>query len=129
MDMEYIVEKMGLETLPKLSWLRYVNDTSVLWPHQESVQILLDDVNSTRPSIRLTMEEEINQLSFLDVLMTCTGNGFKVYVFHKPPFTGQYLNFNSHLPYSIQKMIARFLQHRAKIVKRSRNRIRIEHTF
>ena len=37
--MEYFEEMTSL----KLSmWLRYVNDTFILWPHQEDVQTLLD---------------------------------------------------------------------------------------
>lgn len=70
-----------------------------LWPQQEAVQILLCHVISIRPSIQFTMgKENNNQLAFLDVLITCIVNGFKTSVYHKPTFTKQYLNFNSHYP-------------------------------
>ena len=34
----------------------------------------------------------------------------------KPTFTGQYLNFNSHHPYTVKKRIVRCLQHQAKTI-------------
>ena len=96
--------------------LRYVDDTFILWPHQEDVQILLDHMNSIRPSIQFTTEKESNNtLPFLDFLISRTEEGFKISVYRKPTFTGQYLNFNSHHPYSIKKGIVRCLQHRAKV--------------
>ena len=70
--MEYF-EEMALESIslkPSI-WLRYVDDTFILWPHQGDVQILLDHVNSIRPLIQFTMEEESNNtLPFLDVLIS-----------------------------------------------------------
>ena len=96
-------------------WLRYVDDTFILWPHQEDVQILLDHVNSIRPSIQFTMEkEQDNKLPFLDI--TRTEQGFRSSVYRKPTFYGQYLNFNSHHPYTVKKEIVRCLQNRAKTI-------------
>ena len=37
-------------------------------------------------------------------------------MYRKPTFTGQYLNFNSHHPYTVKKGIVRCLQHRAKTI-------------
>ena len=57
--MEYFEEMaLGSTSLKPSIWLRYINDTFILWPHQEDVQILLDHVNSIRPSIQFTMEKE-----------------------------------------------------------------------
>ena len=54
---EYFEEMALGSTLQKPSmWLRYVDDTFVLWPYQEDVQTLFDHVNSIRPSIQITME-------------------------------------------------------------------------
>ena len=98
-------------------WFRYVDDTFILWLHQEDVQTLLDHVNSIRPSIQFTMEkEQDNKFPFLDVLVTRTEQGFRSSVYRKPTFTGQYLNFNSHHPYTEKKGIVRCLQHRAKTI-------------
>ena len=91
--------------------------TFILWPHQEDVQILLDLVNSIQPSIQFSMEkEQDNKLPFLDVLVTCTEQGFRSSLYHKPTFTGQSLNLNSHHPYTRKKGIVRCLQHRAKTI-------------
>ena len=37
-------------------------------------------------------------------------------MYRKPTFTGQYLNFNSHHPYTVKKGIVRCLQYRAKSI-------------
>ena len=98
-------------------WLRYVDDTFILWPHQEDVQILLDHMNSIRPSIQFTMEkEQDSKLPFLDVLVTHTEQEFRSSVYRKPTITGQYLNFNSRRSYTVQKGIVRCLQYRAKTI-------------
>ena len=57
--MEYF-EKMALgsTSLKPSMWLRYVDDTFVLWPHQEDVQKFLDPVSSIRPSIQFTKEKK-----------------------------------------------------------------------
>ena len=104
--MKYFEEMaLGSTSLKPSIWLRYTDDKFILRPHQEDVQILLDYVNSIRPSIQFTMEkEQDSKLPFLDVFVT-----------RKPTCTGQYLNFNSNHPYTVKKGIIRCLQHRAKI--------------
>ena len=116
--MEYF-EKLALGTAPlkPSMWLRYVDDTFVLWPHPEDPQSLLDHVNSIRTPIQFTMEKESdNKLAFLDVLVTRSEQAFNTSVYRKPTFTGQYLNFASNHPYSVKKGIVRCLQHRAKLI-------------
>ena len=56
---EYIKE-IGLSStsLKPSMWLRYVDDTFLLWPHQEDVQALMDHVNSIQPCISFTMEKK-----------------------------------------------------------------------
>ena len=108
---------LGSSSLKACMWLRYVDDTFILWPHQEDVQILLDHVNSFRPSIQFTMEKEQDKkLPILDVLVTRTEQGFRSSVYRKPTFTGQNLNFNSHHPYTVNEGIFRCLQIRAKAI-------------
>ena len=116
--MEYFEEMAsGSTSLKPSMWLRHVDDMFILWPHQEDVQILLDHVDSIRPSIQFTMEkEQDNKLPFLDVLVICTEQGFRSSVYRKPTFTRRYLNFNSHHRYSVKKGIVRCLQHRAKTI-------------
>ena len=118
--MEYFEEMaLGSTSLKQSMWLRYVDDTFILWPHQEDIQILLDHVISIRPSILFIMEkEQDNKLPFFDVLVTRTEQGFRSSVYRKPTFTGQYRNFNSHHPYTVKKGIVRCLKHRAKTISR-----------
>ena len=82
-----------------------------------NVQTLLNHVNSVRLYIQFTMEkEQNNKLSFLDVLVASTEQGFRSSVYRKPTFTGQYLNFNSHHLYNVKKIIVCCLQYRAKAI-------------
>jgi hypothetical protein len=52
-----------------LSWLRYVDDTFVIWPHGPGkLSVFLDHLNSIHESIQFTMETERDgHLLFLDV--------------------------------------------------------------
>uniref|UniRef100_UPI001AE043E5 reverse transcriptase domain-containing protein n=1 Tax=Chryseobacterium sp. RR2-3-20 TaxID=2787626 RepID=UPI001AE043E5 len=58
-------------------WLRYVDDTFVIWPHGEAkLYEFLNHLNSQHQRIQFTMEiEENNQLPFLDVLVIKKPNG------------------------------------------------------
>ena len=112
---------LGTISLKPSMWLRYVDDTFILWPHQEDVQTLLDHMNSIQQSIQFIMEKEQDKLPFLNVLVTCTEQGFMSSVYHKPIFTGQYPNFNSHHPYNVKKGIVYCLQHWAKTISSDTN--------
>ena len=56
-------------------------------------------------------KEQDKRLSFLDVLIT--KQGFRLSVYWKPTFTGQYQNFNSHNPYNVKKGMVSGQQYRA----------------
>jgi hypothetical protein len=58
-----------------LLWLRYVDDTFVIWPHYgEGIQNFLIHLNSLRPAIQFTIEIESEGTNpFLDVLFIRTG--------------------------------------------------------
>ena len=84
--MEHFEEK-ALESAPlkPTLWLRYVDDTFVLWPHQEDVTSLLTHLNNIVPAIQFTMERESSQtLPFLDVMVQKTERGLTTAVYHKP---------------------------------------------
>ena len=66
-------------------------------------------------------KEQDYKLSFLDVIITRTEQGFKSSVYQEPPFTREYLNFNYHHPYNTTKGIVRCLQHRAKAITNDAN--------
>ena len=115
-NMKYFEEMaLGSTSLKPSMWLRYVDDTFILWLHQKDVQTLLDHVNLTQPSIQFIMEkEQDNKLPFLNILVTCTEQGFRSSLYHKPTFTRQYFNFNFNHPYNMKKGIVHCLQHQAK---------------
>lgn len=80
---------------------RYIDDTLILWPHQETVQILLDHVNAVRTLTHFIMKEETRESSGIT---GCTHNlQRKRSEIQKPIFIRQYFNSN-HL-YRINKRI------------------------
>lgn len=83
---------------PKL-WLRYVDDTFVIWTHgREHLNSFLDHLNSIHNKIKFTMEVETDdQLPFLDVLVKKKQGGTLGHtVYRKPTHTDRYLNAASH---------------------------------
>ena len=93
-------EEMAIDTAthkPTL-WIRYVDDTFVIWTHGDSeLQAFLGHLNSLRESIQFTMEEEEQgQLPFLDVLVKRKGSNLTTSVYRKPTSTDCYLNYQSN---------------------------------
>jgi hypothetical protein len=66
-------EKLSLDSAQHepLPWLRYVDDTFVVWPHGPGrLQDFLCHLNSLMPSIQFTVEiESHSAIAFLDVLV------------------------------------------------------------
>lgn len=95
------LEEKALDTAafkPKL-WLRYVDDTFVIWQHGEThLNNFLDHLNTLHPKIKFTMEVETdNQLPFLDVLVKKKSDGSLSHtVYRKSTHTDRYLNATSH---------------------------------
>ena len=85
-------ETTALQTLsqrPSL-WLRYVDDTFVIWPHsRRELDHFLAHINQHHPSIKFTMEtEQNNSIPFLDVLVTKSPSGKPAHqVYRKPTHT------------------------------------------
>ena len=60
MNMEHL-EETALRTAPlqPTLWLRYVDDTFVVWPHgHEELQHFHEHINQQHPNIQFTIEEE-----------------------------------------------------------------------
>ena len=53
-------------------WLGYVGDTFILWLRQEEVQVLLDQIDSIRPTIHFIMEKQRKPIG----LPECTYNSY-----------------------------------------------------
>ena len=82
---------------PKL-WVRYVDDTFIIWPHgKEHLHAFHEHLNQQNPNIQFTIEEEKEgQLAFLDVLVTRRAGRLSTSVYRKPTNTNRYIPFSSH---------------------------------
>ncbi|XP_022090187.1 uncharacterized protein LOC110979033 [Acanthaster planci] len=100
---------------PKI-WLRYVDDTFVIWEHrQDNLQLFMDHLIVLHSSIQFTMEQERNgSISFLDVEVSRRKDGSlarRVYL--KPTHTDRYLNSASFHHPKIKSSVNRALIRRA----------------
>ena len=76
-------------------WVRYVDDTFVIWPHGlDKLENFHSHLNNLRKSIQFTIEkEEDNHLPFLDVLITKEGNHTNTSIYRKATHTDQYAHY------------------------------------
>ena len=116
-------EKSALDTAPlkpKL-WLRYVDDTFVIWSHgRNELERFLNHLNSRHPNIKFTMETELEgKLPFLDVLVIKKPTGELGHtVYRKATHTDRYLNANSnHHPAQKRTVIKTLLNRANKIAE------------
>ncbi|XP_038054619.1 uncharacterized protein LOC119726835 [Patiria miniata] len=76
-------------------WLRYVDDTFVVWPHgPDTLQDFLQYLNQQHTSISFTMEQEQHgTIPFLDVKISRNPDGTLGHsVYRKPTHTDRYLH-------------------------------------
>ena len=97
------MEAFEEEALDKASkrpsmWIRYVDDTFVIWPHgRKELQTFHNHLNNLRDSIKFTMEEEENgSIPFLDVLVTRNNNHMTTSIHRKKTHTDRYLHYASY---------------------------------
>ena len=80
---------------PKLKpflWLRYLDDIFYLWAEGvDKLKELFNYLNEFHPSIKFTMEYSEKQIKFLDVLVTRSDSGEKLFssLYTKPTDTHQ----------------------------------------
>jgi hypothetical protein len=80
-------------------WLRYVDDTFVIWQHgRHELDIFLQHLNKMHVDIKFTMEVEVeDRLPFLDVLILKKPDGSLGHtVYRKATHTNRYLRADSH---------------------------------
>ncbi|XP_046400251.1 uncharacterized protein LOC124166637 [Ischnura elegans] len=97
-------------------WLRYVDDTFIIWPHgTEELDRFLNHLNSRHQNIRFTMEKERDgKLPFLDVMVRRKGDGSLGHaVYRKATHTNRYLNAMSHHHPAQKASVVSSLLHRA----------------
>ncbi|KAJ8941479.1 hypothetical protein NQ318_017864 [Aromia moschata] len=88
----------GSEKKPKC-WLRYVDDTFIIWPPGiYSLTVFFDYLNTLHSNIKFTMEtEKYGVLPFLEVLVKRTNNiKLAQGAYRKKTHTDRYLNAASH---------------------------------
>src|SRR5436190_6639905 len=79
-------------------YVRYVDDVALAAP-SSMFKDILHTFNSFHPRLQFTMEESVgNQLDFLDVSIIINENIIEFDWFHKPTYSGRYLNFESWHP-------------------------------
>ena len=87
----YHESKLFESTAQPFLYHQYVVYTFAIFGTEEECNSFLDALNSMHSALKFTLEKkEIDLLSFLDVLMEKSNDGFMTYVFKKPSFTGQY---------------------------------------
>lgn len=79
-------------------YIRYVDDIILAVPIDEEVATL-DIFNTFHPRLQFTMEVGTdNKLNFLDVIIMVQDDHFIFDWYHKPTFSGRYLNYFSQHP-------------------------------
>ncbi|BFZ08010.1 hypothetical protein BsWGS_11049 [Bradybaena similaris] len=97
-------------------WLRYVDDTFVLWNHgTENLKEFLSHINNHNPAIQFTMEvEKQGSLPFLDVKVERDDNNLRFTVHRKDTHTDQYLHAHSNHSMKTKIGIVKGMVDRAK---------------
>ena len=74
-------------------------------------------LNQRHPKIKLTIEKQTeNQLSFLDLLITCNGDNFLASVYRRKHSIGSYTNYLSFTPFSYKIGLVKTLLHRPFVI-------------
>ena len=96
-----VKEKYGSEfgTYVEQSFLRYLDDCFIIWPHSKwDVDLLATELNNLHPSLKFTQECSPSEIPFLDILVYLKNNAVYTDLYYKPTDTHQYLHFNSCHP-------------------------------
>ncbi len=114
---EFEEKTLSTAALKPKFWVRYVDDTFVVWSFgADTIPGFLHHLNSSPgwENIQFTVELEINgSISFLDMWITRKENSFETTVYRKPTNSGLFLKKNS-LHHPSQKLSAiSALAHRA----------------
>ena len=114
--MEHIEEKaIASAPLQPSLWTRYVDDTFVIWNHEEEHLLQFHEhLNGQHPSIQFTIERESEgRMPFLDVLVSRTHDHLSTSNYRKPTHTDRYIPFHSNHHPRVLMGIARCMRNRA----------------
>ncbi|CAM9317636.1 unnamed protein product [Heterosigma akashiwo] len=113
---EKVVIKLSDGTVIRADWLRFRDDTWMIWQHsQELFDEFLKKLNDIHPKIKWeAVFEENGQLPFLDVLVVRNEDGsFTTTVYRKPTHSDRYLHWTSNHPVKDKLSGIRTLVYRA----------------
>ena len=83
----------------KKLWKRYLDDCFTIWTESkeklENIKLIL---NQLHPAIKFTMESDMKELPFLDILIKNIGGHIGTDIYSKPTDAKQYLLFSSAHP-------------------------------
>ena len=80
-------------------YLRYVDDTFVLFDERKEGEEFLERLNNLHNALQFTKEDENNgKLAFLDVFIERSAGAFLTSVYRKPTFNGDYIPWSSFCP-------------------------------
>ena len=111
-------EKIWLGECPlefkPLFYRRYVDDTFLIFRDSNHIPLFLNYLNEKHASIQFTSEtENDNTISFLDIDINNTPDGFQTSVYRKPTFTGLSTKFSSFIPLQYKRNLISTLAFRA----------------
>jgi len=96
------LEERALEKILDLSipfYFRYVDDIALAIP-SDSINRVVNVFNNLHPRLQFTLEVGGDKLNFLDVTIIKNNNKLEFNWYHKPTFSGRYLNYFSQHPLS-----------------------------
>ena len=97
-----------------LCYKRYVGDTFVIIHKDAKINNITKILNSFHKDIQFTsVEEQNNELPFLDLLVRHTNKTFVTSVYRKPTYTGLLLKWSSFVPKSYKISAVSSMVHRA----------------
>ncbi|CAH8573525.1 unnamed protein product [Heterobilharzia americana] len=103
-----------LKNGPLYLYKNYIDENFLIYEETCSVDELLRRFNDCHPSIKFTVDEELNStFHFLGVMLKRSDDGsIQRSVYRKPTWTGQFTNFNSWVPLSyVPESINLFRRH------------------
>ena len=107
----------SFEECELILYRRYVDDIICLFNSESDADKFFVFLNQRHPKIKFTIEKQTkNQLSFLDLLITCNGDNFLTSVYRKKHSIGLYTNYLSFTPFSYKVGLVKTLLHRAFVI-------------
>ena len=110
-------------TAPRL-WLRYVDDTFVIWSYgEDKLEEFHHHLNQRHSQMKFTREmEKDNPISFLDVLVERKSGTLTTAVYRNPTHTDLYTHYSSRHHPQVKSGTVSCLRRRAEMVCDNTNR-------